>query len=1731
MALSTLDLARLRDQTLNSGLDEAVTTNTRALIDKVLARYSGDHTTYRELIQNAADASATKVSIKIETFPSTTVPAPSGSNPSAHLQHVLEHHTLKQAIVSNDGEVFVGSDWARLKRIAEGNPDETKIGAFGVGFYSVFADCEEPFVVSGDKTMAFYWKDNSLFTKAGTVPREHAKRETTFILPYRNTTTPMPDLLSLSQFLCTSLTFVNLQHIELIIDQWTILSLTKVSAPSSDIQLRKDINHITKERTMKITGITQQVTQISAKWMNAVAYTKPSNSMINNPYQAPATNIEDATASLRTFFSRLTVGGKKANNAAKRAAEEAEATQKAIMEDLHGNSGSTVFLRINTVNIQTNFTESFANELERATKKPPPKRTRIQVLTSPYDETAASLSTASGTTSKYASEIFSSILPTKSGKIFIGFPTGQTTGMLCHISAPSVIPTVERESIDLNARFVRTWNMEMLRAAGIACRIAYSEAFIDFKRTLDRPSAPNGQTTIESKVEAVCPSAVHTLRQFTAHESTPSSKVGEIIEEAFWESNTSCSMDILSSYGILPSTQVRVVTEKLSFLEGVPVIPEALTSGAGDFIRKLYNYGFISDMSIEDIKKGLSRKALTEEELIELLKWAVKKISSGDLDITVIQSLFDVTVASVQEDEATTDTQPTPTTTSSKVIVLSTIKFFINIAKIPANLPIPEQVIPFKITKGLSRAELLSLGWEELQIVPWLRSLTERSRISGYSPNELTSSPEFASRVLAIISKQWESLSQSSKASVVEILSPLTVMPTKMGLYKPSDSYFPSVKLFDDLPVVVLPAVKDKFLGALGVRKVVEVSVIFDRLMAQSAPDGKEPAVKWSHIELIKYLVTIKDDIPAKDIGRLKETPFCQARGEAESSQLFKVSQLYEPTEDNIQLGVRTLQWPLPYRSTSVEGKFLSRLGLLPYPKVSVLVEMLQNCAKRKDIDGYRKVIQYWRSHWYSSHYATTDLSVIKTWRFLPSESEPWTVLKAPSELCSNPRASVFSFAVLAQAYQDDATLFGVPKDPPILSIVARLVEQPFHDHSQAAAAFSYMATRLPEIDQKQQERISTAFFVPVTMKNDSSDRAYKHISPNMCFLGSSSTYGDILDFVDFGKDANAFLLTHGAKLEPGVKDLMQIITQQPEQVLGTLGRDKYQTLLFKLAEGGSGVKNDGRAGKELWKRMKQAPCLLAFQIEKGKSSKINSADVEDDQFADYEEDDTRLWYLKRASEITIQDSIELYGPFREHLFIAPTSDELEAFYADIGATSLSSQVLFQHNTGQPLNDQSEAQRLQKHIIERTRLFLYEFPREAIARDHRWLAQNMNVTMVRSILIRYVLKGTNAHFKKSASALMNSMTLSITKDYDWYDISKELAPILIKRPKQRDTLALETILTSDLRRLQRKGYNVDRILRLKEHEHRLAEREQQRVRETEKVRAEKAEMERAQHQISAPPTPERDVQQVMHTPISDRKTGIENMPGGFGPDSPEPMPNTRQRRGSTIFSKLSKRLGLDSHENISEGTQELKRRPESPVNVVDNYSAHHENLQTAIQACRSYNSPDHHSKPWKKQVEEARGTYCDSAAGQNIQQVTTTESGIKVFLALHLLPLQDAHIAAYQSALNTFSKLLLDIGSLFDLPTKTLHIFYNDRGSTIAFNSGGALFFNFHYFVTQHVQAFEGTMGRKEKRQEALAYWYMNFCHELAHNLIKDHGPKHSFYAEHFAQAYFNRVMARAGQY
>jgi hypothetical protein len=58
------------------------------------------------------------------------------------------------------------------------------------------------------------------------------------------------------------------------------------------------------------------------------------------------------------------------------------------------------------------------------------------------------------------------------GKIYIGFPTHQTTGAMVHIFAP-LVPTVERENIDFVDPTLRKWNEGLLRASGMLLRCVH----------------------------------------------------------------------------------------------------------------------------------------------------------------------------------------------------------------------------------------------------------------------------------------------------------------------------------------------------------------------------------------------------------------------------------------------------------------------------------------------------------------------------------------------------------------------------------------------------------------------------------------------------------------------------------------------------------------------------------------------------------------------------------------------------------------------------------------------------------------------------------------------------------------------------------------------------------------------------------------------------------------------------------------------------------------------------------------------------------------------------------------------------------------------------------------------------------------------------------------------------------------------------------------------------------
>lgn len=1582
-----------------------------------------------------------------------------------------------------------------------------------------------------------------MFTRRGKLPSEQTSSDTSFVLDYRNTTSPVPSLKSICQFLSTSLTFIDLESVELWLDEYNVFTLTKKSAPSTSVVIPKGLETTTKEKMMKVTKVDSQTSQIDATWINIVGWTP---TMAGKGLNATDGDSKNAP-SLRSFFSRLAGSGTTANNsAAKKAAKEEEAAQKAIAEDLMGISQATVFIRVSNVHISTNVSKTFSAELERATKKLPPKTTKIAILTSSYDETEASLSTLTGTAARNAAEIITSILPRKNGRVFIGFPTAQTTGLLAHISAPSLIPTVERENIDLNARYVRTWNTELLSIAGIACRIAFAGEMGGLR---DRAAAAMSKTKSavldEAQMDTLVPAAVHTLKQFTFSDSTPLPRVAQIIEESFWTCNKNATVEMFSSCGVLPSHEVRIASEKLSFVNRIPVIPDALMKEARDFITKLEDLGLISEMTTSDIKKELEKQALTEEQLEEFLKWAAAKIKSNALDSPGIQALLAVTLVTLSPETAASRRD-------GDLLVLRNITSFINSGRISPELPVPPYTMPFKFTKSLSQHEMNSFGWQDLQIVPWVRWLLDQASGKTKSPDiDMTSNAAFSGQVLAVVSKSWDGMSQSSKSTITELLAVRTVIPTKFRMMLPPSSYFATVKLFDDLPTISgLNSVKEKFLRALGVRKTIELSVIFQRLMAR--PTGVSGG--WSHVDLIRYLVGVWQDIPPEDIEQLKKTPLCPAEGteKQQSAKNLRVSELFEPKDSLRAISVPVLQWPSQLNVYSPEGKFLKLLGLRGAPTVPEVVEILARADKSNNSVLYEKGLQYFIENHYTNNYASFDYSKIQT-PFLPLQNgEPHQLVK-PEDCFTNTKAEVLSYPILRNDLHPHAAKFGVQTDPPIADAALRLIRQPPKGRPDARRLFGYMALRLPDINAAISEKLSVSPIVPIppTRAAEQKGAGMRLVPPTAVFIGTGEEYGDIFDYVDFGVDINIFLQRIGSKPEPTITELANLLVSDAKRTTASLGVDRYKNLLYKIHVNMAVLKKD----KVLWKNMKGAAFLLGVK-EKPLENKpsANSEDIDEDAASS-----TNIEYrLRKAEDITIQDDLIAYSLFKQHLIIAPLEDVLEDLYWSLGSPRLSTLIDEEPRFGTRMQDQQAAASLKDLVLERAQLFLYERPADTIKHDARWLEKNLEVEVTGSISLRRTLlvgghEESNVE-KRTAALGKNGVKLFITKSYDFWQVAEAISGLMLLRPKSQQIMLFETFLITPLLKLRSRGYNVDRILRKRAmEERRLAQAEQKRQDDA-KLKQPQIEHDtvpdRPRSTRPVPPTvnalePDNDIKQPQ--PQQAQTPKQLSMPGAFQ-DTPLHVPSitqppSRPETPKGLLSSISRHFGFDQFgaatpQNQIQAQQAQQQGLASSTTsggggVTGGANAgggpitpsqELQTLQSAVNSTRAHGSSSVFSRPSTATLEET-ASYCDERPGHDLSYLgTLPTSGVKVYLAAtsSATPASASFLRANAQGLEYFATVLLAAASVFPVAKASVHIFHEDTpgSKSIAFNKQGSLFFNYRFFKQLHLAG----MGSGKGRGDAIVYWWTTFCHELAHNLVAEHSSQHGYWTETFVTRYFGAV-------
>jgi hypothetical protein len=199
-----------------------------------------------------------------------------------------------------------------------------------------------------------------------------------------------------------------------------------------------------------------------------------------------------------------------------------------------------------------------------------------------------------------------------------------------------------------------------------------------------------------------------------------------------------------------------------------------------------------------------------------------------------------------------------------------------------------------------------------------------------------------------------------------------------------------------------------------------------------------------------------------------------------------------------------------------------------------------------------------------------------------------------------------------------------------------------------------------------------------------------------------------------------------------------------------------------------------------------------------------------------------------------------------------------------------------------------------------------------------------------------------------------------------------------------------------------------------------------------------------------------------------------------------------------------------------------------------------ENLLSAIKKSRAHNSSTLYSRGETNTVSET-ASYCDEHPSHDLAFVADLQHGIQMFLSPTSIAnsTSTSFLSQHATALTAFASLLKDVASIFALDVRSVNVFFDERGKTIAFNRNGSVFCNYLYFQQLHENRMvtqpergdrQAQSAQGQARADALVYWWVILCHELAHNLVADHSSNHSYYTEGFVAQYFGRVMAKVAE-
>jgi hypothetical protein len=99
-------------------------------------------------------------------------------------------------------------------------------------------------------------------------------------------------------------------------------------------------------------------------------------------------------------------------------------------------------------------------------------------------------------------------------------------------------------------------------------------------------------------------------------------------------------------------------------------------------------------------------------------------------------------------------------------------------------------------------------------------------------------------------------------------------------------------------------------------------------------------------------------------------------------------------------------------------------------------------------------------------------------------------------------------------------------------------------------------------------------------------------------------------------------------------------------------------------------------------------------------------------------------------------------------------------------------------------------------------------------------------------------------------------------------------------------------------------------------------------------------------------------------------------------------------------------------------------------------------------------------------------------------------------------------------ALGIFANLIETLAIKVFGISSAVNIFWDPLGAAIAFNRDKQLFFNFRHFLKWH-----------KDLKSSMDYWFIIFCHELAHNEHGPHDEIHEYWLSSFASTYMEKLF------